>query len=77
VRHIPKRPGEPDATFADTATAQRLLDWRARVPFEAGVGVMLEHLDDWKDAPVWEAGAIAQATQSWFKYLGDSDDSHA
>jgi UDP-glucose 4-epimerase len=75
VERIPKRPGEPDVTFADTSKAQSLLHWRARVAFEAGVAVMLEHLGDWKDAPVWEAPAIAQATQTWFKYLGGDDKS--
>jgi UDP-glucose 4-epimerase len=70
VQHVPKRPGEPDCTFADVAKAQRLLDWRASVPFDRGVEVMLEHLDDWRDAPVWDANSIERATASWFKYLG-------
>ena len=70
VVHIPKRPGEPDCTFADTSKAQRLLHWGASVPFEEGVRRMLEHLDDWRDAPVWDAASIASATKSWFAYLG-------
>jgi UDP-glucose 4-epimerase len=70
VEYIPKRPGEPDCTFADTSKAQRLLDWEASVPFEEGVRRMLEHLDDWRDAPVWDATSIATATKSWFAYLG-------
>lgn len=70
VEYIPKRPGEPDCTFADVRKAERLLEWKARVPFEAGVATMLAHLDDWRDAPVWDAASIAQATTAWFAHLG-------
>lgn len=69
VVHIPKRPGEPDRTFADTARIRERLGWHPRVGFEQGVGVMLEHIDDWREAPVWDQGTIADATRSWFRYL--------
>lgn len=69
VVHIPKRPGEPDCTFADTARIRERLGWSPRVSFEQGVGVMLEHIDDWREAPVWDQGTIADATRSWFRYL--------
>ena len=68
--HIPKRPGEPDCTFADTAKIKRDLAWRAKVPFEEGVGIMLQNIDYWRDAPVWTPDTIAGATADWFKYLG-------
>ena len=71
VETIPKRPGEPDCTFADVGKIQRLLGWKARVSFEEGVGRMLEHIDDWKDAPVWNPATIDQATEAWFRYLGE------
>ncbi len=71
--HIPKRPGEPDCTFADVRKIERLLGWQAKVPLEAGVHRMLERLDDWRDAPVWNAATIAQATESWFRHLGKED----
>jgi UDP-glucose 4-epimerase len=67
--HIPKRPGEPDCTFADTAKAQALLGWRARVSLEDGVAAMLEHIDDWRDAPLWNPATIAHATHEWFARL--------
>jgi len=70
VEHIPKRPGEPDCTFADVTKAERLLGWRARVPFEEGVDRMLEHIADWIDAPVWGSAAIREATAAWFAHLG-------
>lgn len=66
---IPKRPGEPDCTWADTGKARRLLGWTPRVGFEDGVRRMIEHIDLWRDAPVWDADSIAKATQDWFKFL--------
>ncbi|TDR78464.1 SDR family oxidoreductase [Paludibacterium purpuratum] len=68
--YIPKRPGEPDCTFADTDKITRLLGWRAEVPLEQGVANMLACLDDWRDAPLWTPASIEQATKSWFDNLG-------
>jgi UDP-glucose 4-epimerase len=68
--HIPKRPGEPDCTFADTRKIERLLGWHPRVTFEEGVATMLRHIDYWREAPVWTADSIKHATADWFKYLG-------
>lgn len=70
VVRIPKRPGEPDCTFADTAKIERLLGWKAAVPLEEGVATMLAHLDDWRDAPVWDPASIEGATALWFAHLG-------
>jgi UDP-glucose 4-epimerase len=70
VVHIPKRPGEPDCTFADTGKIHRLLGWRPKVTFEEGVGIMLDNIDYWRQAPVWTTDTIADATEGWFKYLG-------
>lgn len=72
VVHIPKRPGEPERTFADIAKITRMLGWRPRVGFEDGVRVMLQGIDLWRDAPVWDAKSIADATRDWFRYLGES-----
>lgn len=68
--HIPKRPGEPDCTFADTRKIERTLGWRPRVSFEKGVRAMLENIDYWREAPVWTVEGIREATADWFKYLG-------
>lgn len=70
VEYIPKRPGEPDCTFADVRKIESLLGWKARVSFEEGVHRMLERIEDWRDAPVWNPASIGQATASWFHYLG-------
>lgn len=70
VVYIPKRPGEPDITFADTAKITHALGWRPTVSFEEGVKVMLRHSDMWRNAPVWDEASIAEATQEWFDHLG-------
>jgi UDP-glucose 4-epimerase len=68
--YIPRRPGEPDCTFADTAKITGRLGWKPAVPLEAGVARMLEVIDDWRDAPLWDEKTIATATADWFKHLG-------
>jgi UDP-glucose 4-epimerase len=69
VTYIPKRPGEPDCTFADTMKIRRILGWRPKVSLEAGVEVMLANIDYWRSAPVWDPESISHATQDWFAYL--------
>jgi UDP-glucose 4-epimerase len=70
VVHIPKRPGEPDCTFADVSRISERLGWHAQTSLDAGVARMLERIDDWRDAPVWDSESIATATRSWFTHLG-------
>ena len=68
--YIPRRPGEPDCTFADTQKIQSRIGWSPSVTLEQGVARMLEVIDDWRDAPLWNEQSIAQATADWFKHLG-------
>ena len=67
--HIPKRPGEPDSTFADISKIQSELGWEPKVPIEEGVTEILKHIEYWRDAPVWSPDSIAEATEDWFRYL--------
>ncbi len=68
---IPKRPGEPDCTFADVSKIQRELGWSANTPFEDGVKIMMKNIDYWKDAPLWTPERITEATKDWFALLSD------
>jgi UDP-glucose 4-epimerase len=70
VEHLPKRPGEPDCTWADISRIRSELDWAPQVSFEDGVARILAEIDYWRDAPLWDVGSIAKATETWFKYLG-------
>lgn len=69
VVRLPKRPGEPDCTWADITKIQRDLGWKQLVSFEEGVGQMLKNLDYWREAPVWDPASIASATKNWFAFL--------
>jgi UDP-glucose 4-epimerase len=65
VIHIPKRPGEPDCTWADISKIQRDLNWKQRVSFEEGVACIVDSIDYWRDAPLWDQDSIAKATAGW------------
>ena len=70
--HVPKRPGEPDYTFADIRKIKQVLGWEPKVSFETGVEVMLDNIIQWRDGPVWDPTSISHATRDWFRYLGSS-----
>jgi UDP-glucose 4-epimerase len=70
VVHIPKRPGEPDVTWADIGKITRDLNWKPRVPFEEGVARMMAEIENWRDAPLWDPDSIQRATKTWFEALG-------
>lgn len=69
IETVPKRPGEPDCTFADITKIRRVLGWSPKVRFEDGVKILVDQLELWKNAPVWTKDSIAEATRDWFKYL--------
>ena len=68
--YIPKRPGEPEITFADISKIRSELGWEPQVSIEEGVMEILKHMDYWRNAPVWTPDSIAEATEDWFRYLG-------
>jgi UDP-glucose 4-epimerase len=72
VVHVPKRPGEPDCTSADARRARELLGWRPEVSFERGVATVLENIEYWRAAPVWDEQSIARATKTWFDQLAQA-----
>ena len=69
IIYIPKRPAEPDCTFASVEKIEKFLNWKAQISFEEGVSKILEKIEDFKDAPIWDPKSIQEATSSWFKYL--------
>ncbi|MCX5712925.1 MAG: SDR family oxidoreductase [Candidatus Omnitrophica bacterium] len=69
VTYIPKRPGEPDCTFADTTKIQSMLKWKPEVSLEKGAAILLQNIDYWRDAPVWTPESINEATKEWFQLL--------
>ncbi len=67
--YIPKRPGEPEITFADIFKIKKKLKWKPKIKIEDGVKLLLNNIDYWKSAPVWTPKKIEIATKDWFKYL--------
>jgi len=74
AEYVPRRPGEPDCTWANINKITRDLSWAPRVSFEQGVGLMLEEIEHWQDAPLWDPKSIALATATWFKYMSKGNE---
>jgi len=72
VVHLPKRPSEPDCTWADIGKITRELGWKPVVSFEEGVGRVLAEIDYWREAPLWDAASVAAATKVWFDVLSEN-----
>ena len=69
VTYVPKRPGEPDCTWADISKISDQLGWEPTTTFQVGVDEMLRDIDYWSDAPVWDPVSIQAATEPWFAAL--------
>ena len=67
--HLPKRPGEPDCTWADVTRIRSELGWSPQISFEDGVKTMLANINYWREAPVWDVASIEEATRNWFTFL--------
>ena len=69
VIFIPKRPGEPNITYANIKKIQKDLNWKPIISFEEGVSKILNNIEYWRNAPLWNKSNIAKETKLWFKYL--------
>ncbi len=69
--NIPKRPGEPDVTFACIKKIKSKTGWKPKISIEKGIQIMLQHINDWKHAPIWTPNKISKQTKKWFYYLGE------
>lgn len=67
--YIPKRPGEPLRSLADISKAKKDLKWKPKITIDQGVSVLIERIDDWKNAPIWTPQKIKKVTKTWFKLL--------
>jgi len=69
VIYLPKRPGEPECTWADISKIKNNLNWNPIISFNKGVQEMLAKIDNWKDAPLWDVNSIDEATKTWFQFM--------
>ena len=66
---LPKRPGEPDITWADISKAKKILNWRPVITIDDGVNELISNINYWKNAPIWNKKKIKEVTKDWFKYF--------
>ena len=69
VVRVPKRPGEPDSTWADISRITAELGWHPQVSFEEGVTNIVANIDYWRNAPLWDPDSISHATKTWFEFM--------
>ena len=69
ITYIPERPGEPKCTWADIQKIRTHLNWEPLISFETGVTRMLDCIENWEHAPLWDPISIEKATETWFTFL--------
>lgn len=75
IINIPKRPGEPNRSLGNIKRLEKQLKWKPKISINKGVKMMLNIIENWKDAPVWTPKKIDRATKVWFKYLKNGKNS--
>jgi UDP-glucose 4-epimerase len=75
VVNIPKRPGEPDRSLGSIKKIKKQLKWQPKISINKGVRMMINIIENWKNAPVWTPKKIDRATKVWFKYLKNGKNS--
>lgn len=69
IEYIPKRPGEPDQTWAEISKFRNASKWSPQISLEEGISDILNNIHLWQDAKLWSSEDISNQTQNWFKYL--------
>lgn len=67
--YIPKRPGEPRYSCASISRIKKELNWQPKISFEKGIKELIENINYWKSAPLWNKQSIKKATKIWFNNL--------
>lgn len=74
VSYIPKRPGEPNITWADISKIASEIGWQPEVTFEEGVDNVLANIEYWREAPLWDPSSIEKTTKEWHLYLSKTNE---
>ena len=68
--YIPKRPGEPNCTWANINKIKSHLNWKPLWDLSMG-SEMIKQIDYWKKAPLWDKKSIKKATKQWFSICNE------
>jgi len=71
--HIPKRPGEPDCTFADTTKIQKFLKWTPKSHLRKGLRRCSPTSSTGTTPLCGPPESIKEATKEWFHYLAQPE----
>lgn len=74
VVYIPKRPGEPDVTCADSTRIKGLLGWQPSIGILEGIQELIDDIESFRGSPVWTPDSIREATRQWFVHLENSSE---
>ena len=69
IINLPKRPGEPECTWANINKIKKDLKWEPIITFEKGVKMMVDDILSWQEAPLWDVDSIEIATKKWFEFM--------
>ena len=61
---VPKKPGEPDRSLADISKIKKQLSWKPKISINEGIKMLLNDINNWKEAPVWTPETIREVTKS-------------
>ena len=67
--YIPNRPGEAFRSWANISKIKNKLGWKPSISFKEGIEDLIDQIDNWKSAPLWDRKSIKKATKNWFKFL--------
>ena len=67
--YLPKRPAEPDQTYAKITKIKKNLIWKPKITFEKGIEEVLKNKNYWNKALLWDKKKIKKATALCFKLL--------
>src|SRR5262249_27582331 len=70
VVYVPKRPGEPDCTFANISKIVSQLSSKPTTGLEEGGRRCVVDLERGRDAPLWDPEGLEEATKICFRSLG-------
>ena len=67
---LPERKGEPRSIWANVEETRRTFRWAPGIGIQEGILGLLEHIEEFRDAPAWTAEMIEEETAAWHQTVG-------